>query len=103
MHRWSMLHEPMPVNFTVQKISSLVLALCKLHNFCIDNSSDEVDQPYVTNIVNIIMKGGLFPPRLDHSSAYFWQCDSENKLDSFLDGGDHMDDHTRDKRRLYRA
>lgn len=63
MHQWGMLRKPMPVNFTLQKISSLVLALCKLHNFCIDNSSEEVDRPSETDIVNISMDGGIVPPK----------------------------------------
>ena len=37
VHRWGCLRKAMPVNFTVQKINSLVLALCKLHNYCIDS------------------------------------------------------------------
>jgi hypothetical protein len=36
VHRWGILCKPMPVNQTVQKITrSLVLALCKLHNFAL--------------------------------------------------------------------
>ena len=35
VHRWGILRKPMPVNLTIEKISSLVLALCKLHNFAL--------------------------------------------------------------------
>ncbi|KAL7475863.1 hypothetical protein ACHAW6_001761 [Cyclotella cf. meneghiniana] len=104
VHQWGVLRKQMSVNIKVQKISTLVLALCKVHNFCIDNSSEEVGRPSETDIVDSTMDGGLFLPRLDHSSAYFCQCDSENdRLDSLLDGGDHVDNHTRDQRRLYRV
>lgn len=41
VYRWGIMRKPMPVNLTVGKTSSLVLALCKLHNlFCIDKSED---------------------------------------------------------------
>lgn len=108
VHRWGMLRKPMPVNFTVRKISSLVLALCKLHNYCIDNGSDSVDSPSEADLINITMEGGLFLPRLDSSGAYVWDSVTErgsgaDRLDDLLDGGEHMDDHTRDQRRVYRA
>ena len=72
VHRWGILRKPMPVNLTVHKISSLVLALCKLHNFCIDNGSDAVEGPSEMDLVNITMEGGLFMPRLDSSGAIMY-------------------------------
>lgn len=108
VHRWGILRKPMPVNFTVHKISSLVLALCKLHNYCSDNGSDSVDSPSEADLINITTEGGLFLPRLDNSGAYVWDSVTESgggadRLDDLLDGGEHMDDHTRDQRRVYRA
>ena len=35
VHRWGMLRKPIPMNISIQKTASQVLALCKLHNFCI--------------------------------------------------------------------
>ena len=108
VHRWGILRKPMPVNFTVHKISSLVLALCKLHNSCMDNGSDSVDSPSEADLINITTEGGLFLPRLDNSGAYVWDsvtesCGGADRLDDLLDGGEHMDNHTRDQRRVYRA
>ncbi|KAL3793253.1 hypothetical protein HJC23_000795, partial [Cyclotella cryptica] len=42
------------------------------------------------------------------SGAYVWDSVTESgggadRLDDLLDGGEHMDDHTRDQRRVYRA
>lgn len=37
VHRWGILRKPMPINIAVNKITKLVHALCKLHNFCIDH------------------------------------------------------------------
>lgn len=108
VHRWGILRKPMPVNLTVQKISSLVLALCKLHNFCIDTSGNGVDSPEESDIANIAMEGGLFLPRMDNNKEAFWEYDTNvysqtDRLNELLDGGAHMDDHTRCDRRRYRS
>ena len=75
VHRWGILRKPMPPNILVQKISSLVLALCKLHNFCIDNATLGIECPEDSDILNIAMEGGLFLPRMDNSRQYVWECD----------------------------
>ncbi|KAG7337121.1 hypothetical protein IV203_006388 [Nitzschia inconspicua] len=48
IHKWGCLRKPMPVNFKHGKINLLVLALCKLHNFCIDIDKT-TDLPSTTN------------------------------------------------------
>jgi hypothetical protein len=105
VHRWGILRKPMPVNISVGKISSLVLALCKLHNFCIDQSCDNLDSPSVQDIANIAMNGGLHLPCMDNNGGAYWSYDASGGLDrlnNLLDGGFHMDDHTRNQRRQYR-
>ena len=105
VHRWGMLRKPMPINVGVGKISSLLLALCKLHNFCIDQSCDNLDSPSVHDIANIAMNGGLHLPRMDNNGGAYWSYDASGGLDrlnDLLDGGFHMDDHTRSQRRQYR-
>ena len=108
VHRWGILRKPMPSNISVQKISSLVLALCKLHNFCIENTTVGVECPEDSDILNIAVQGGLFLPRMDNSRQYVWECDTNiysqsDRLNELLDGGAHMDDHSRNERRRYRA
>jgi hypothetical protein len=71
VHRWGMLWKPMPVNLEVRKISSRVLALCKLHNYCIDKCCEEVDAPSDSDLFNIVMDGNLFLPRMDNSCNAF--------------------------------
>eukprot|EP00980_Cylindrotheca_fusiformis_P006282 scaffold1344_cov102-Cylindrotheca_fusiformis.AAC.1 len=62
VHRWSCLQKPMPINFSTKKISSLTVALCKLHNFCID-SQDARPLP-MTDLdrSSIRLDGGLIMP-----------------------------------------
>jgi hypothetical protein len=43
VQRWSMLHAPMPCNFSIPKIFGLVNALAKLHNFCINEQEGVPD------------------------------------------------------------
>ena len=93
--------KPTPVNLTIGKISSLVLALCKSHNFCIDKKCEDVVSPTASEIANITMDGGLFLPRMDNNSGAIWEP-TTGRLDALLDGGAHMDDHTESKRRQYR-
>ena len=107
VHRWGMLRKPIAVNIPIHKITSLVLALCKLHNFCIDHGSESVDSPTSNDITNITLGGGLFLPRMDKNKEFYWECDDnplsqKDRLDELLDGGNHMDDHTRNHRRKYR-
>jgi hypothetical protein len=102
VHRWGMLRKPMPVNLEVRKISSCVLALCKLHNYCIDKRCEEVKAPSDLDLFNIVMDGGLFLPRMDNSCNAFWEYSNEDRLDALLDDGAHMDDHTQAQRRQYR-
>jgi hypothetical protein len=40
----------MPVNLEVKKISSCVLASCKMHKYCIDKRCEEIDAPIVIRI-----------------------------------------------------
>eukprot|EP00956_Cyclotella_meneghiniana_P023471 scaffold45715_cov37-Cyclotella_meneghiniana.AAC.2 len=74
---WGILRKPMPVNITMQKISSLVLALCKLHNFCIDNASVGVERRDETDILNIAVEGGLFLPRMDNNREFSWEYNNK--------------------------
>ena len=39
VQRWAMLRTPMPRNLPIRRIIATVVALAKLHNFCIDESN----------------------------------------------------------------
>ena len=64
-----------------------------------------MDSPSIQDIANIAMNGGLHLPRMDNNGTAYWSYDASgglDRLDEFLDGGFHMDDHTRSQRRQYR-
>jgi hypothetical protein len=84
----------------------MVLALGKLHNFCIDHGCEEMESPSARDVMNITMDGGLFFPRMDNRRDAVWEYDyninSADRMDDLLDGGEHTEDHTTAQRRKYR-
>ena len=106
VHRFGILRKAFPVNVTVSKTNTAVLALCKLHNFCIQSSNcgDDIVASDFRDTSNIMMEGGLVLPRIDRDdgSENRWRYEAEDRLDSLLDGGQHMDDHSDVDRRRYR-
>ncbi|EJK74099.1 hypothetical protein THAOC_04245 [Thalassiosira oceanica] len=98
VHRWGMLRKPVPNNITVLRTTRLVLALCKLHNYCITRRVT-IDRPQDGDVSNIVLDGGLALPRFDQNSDAAWEYDNEaDRLNGILDGGQHTDDHTRAQR-----
>lgn len=102
VHRFGILRKPIPMNITIKKTTALVLALCKLHNFCI-TQADQIAQPYERDNANISNGGGINLPRIDDNETWRYDhvggCD---RLNSLLDGGQHMEDHSRESRRSCR-
>ena len=64
------------MNITVQKTTSLVHGLYKLHNFCIAHNDIHIEQTHSSDIVTIIVEnGGLFLPRIDTCGDATWEYD----------------------------
>jgi len=58
VHRWGVLRKPIPVNMSIDKTTHLVLALCKLHNFCIDERDSSISSPTRFDTANIANESG---------------------------------------------
>ena len=106
VHGWGILRKAIPCNIPVKKTMSMVMALCKIHNFCIGESGDAASTtlapPCIEDFGNItIREGGLFLPRMDGNTAV-WSCSDNDRLSDLLDGGEHQEDHHRDNRRSRR-
>ena len=71
---FGLLRSAMPTNFTINKIHSLVQAMCKLHNFYISNDGEEVPTTTSLDEALITTKEGVGLPQL-------------------IGGGEHRDDH----------
>lgn len=82
-----------------------MLALCKLHNYCIDSNCEEIFPADICDVSNIVLDGGMTLPRIDNDQTanYNWQYDEEDdRLHQLLDGGNHFEDINRNVRRRYR-
>jgi hypothetical protein len=56
VQRWGMLRTVMPCNMSIQKIITIINALAKLHNFCVNESNLPEDIPEsLDNATNYIM------------------------------------------------
>ncbi|KAG7344010.1 DDE superfamily endonuclease [Nitzschia inconspicua] len=86
VHKRGCLRKPMPVNFSLKKICRLVIALCKLHNLCIDFDRSLSVSSISDDNNSIAMRGGIILQSVD-------------RPDALLDGGDFMEpQHHGDRR-----
>jgi hypothetical protein len=58
VHHFGMLRKPIPMNISVSKTTSLIMCLCKLHNFCI-KESESILTPLAVDEMNIAVEGGI--------------------------------------------
>jgi hypothetical protein len=58
VQKWGCLRKPLPMNIPVSKQTRLVIALCKLHNFCIDQR-EELEELTVADTFNVMQEGGF--------------------------------------------
>ena len=103
------------MGITVAKTSVLVLALCKLHNFCIDEKDERISKLTPGDSIDITMQGGidLESPSQDGNGNENVEVvenvedDGDDgtyrtmrRVDDLLDGGQHRDDHSPNWARL---
>jgi hypothetical protein len=93
VHKWGCLRKPMPMNIPVSSLTRLVLALCKLHNFCIDQREELSEDLCVVDSFYVATQGGFAqsassqrPHHLldagvpdNNDAAYTSACRSSNK------------------------
>lgn len=87
-HRWAILRSAIPMNVSVGKTIALVLALAKLHNFCIMEANDDVVLPATARDAWRNEVNGAVP--LVHQTQH---PESGGVTPTqLLDGGNHFDD-----------
>ncbi len=96
VYPWGILRKPICSNITIRKTCSLVLALCKLHNFC-KSRNVSVPQTAENDVTNIVNAGGLLLPRMDNQTALWAYDDVQDRLVALLDGG-HQNYNQDDRR-----
>jgi hypothetical protein len=89
-HRWAILRSAIPMNVTVQKTVALVLALARLHNYCIDADESNCDVPYSTAVDEWRNEVNRAVPLVEtpHSESTRGAVTPRQ----LLDGGHHFDD-----------
>jgi hypothetical protein len=86
-HRWAILRSAIPMNVSVQKTVALVLALAKLHNYCIDAEDGTSDLTYIAQDEwRTEVNGGV--PLV----AVAGESQHDVIPEQLLDGGNHFDD-----------
>jgi DDE superfamily endonuclease len=118
--RWGILRKAIPLNISIQKTVALVMALCRLHIFCIDQRDIDILDATSNDAHDIALHGGLIwePQEVrpqdedsDMDESYEEgvvggneggdEADGLNegvnyvRLDELLDGGQHFDDVAR--------
>jgi len=82
VNQWQTLRRPMPAAIGINKTNQLVMALARLHNFCI-NERVGIDPSLATDAVEVSAHGGIPLLRRD------W---NDNSPEQLLRGGHHFHD-----------
>lgn len=91
VHRWAILRSAIPMNISIGKTTALVVALTKLHNFCIDENENELSVSTPGDALNIDLSGGVpMEPSVQANMSLPM---------GLMGGGEHFDDMDRNTRR----
>jgi hypothetical protein len=102
VHRWGILRKPISSTTGLTKTTAMVMGLCRLHNFCIDQKLERRSQQEEAT-------SGAAPPglALDNSEIathggirLVRHTMNEMSPDELLHGGEHYDDVDRNLRRV---
>jgi hypothetical protein len=97
VHCWSILRGPLMIPLT--KIAPLVLCLCRLHNFCIDNNEQHVEKATVAHAHHIQGAVNFSNAFSEINAAQAPVALDENNIPSdLLFGGHHFNDAPRNRR-----
>jgi DDE superfamily endonuclease len=107
VHRWGILCKPMSTKLPISKVTSIVRALCRLHNFCIDErllrsvcdaafpanspaeqEDDDMADHLDSDNINILLAGGTL----------LVDAGNDFSPEALLHGGEHFDDVSRSVR-----
>lgn len=83
VQRWSILRSPLSLTMGISKVTALVMCLCRLHNFLIN---DRLEESLVSNRVNGVINGGYVAMQ-PHPTFR-----DESVPEEILYGGKHFDD-----------
>ena len=87
-HRWAILRSAIPMRVSLKKTIALVIALVKLHNFCIDENEAQALPSRALDELRTEMQGGV-PLEATTSNTGGTRAVVPRQL---IDGGRHFDD-----------
>lgn len=99
--QWGILRKPLSATIVLKKVGCLVLALCKLHNFCVDErikiqnhgredegaNAQDCPEPLAQDSVNIAIAGGV-PLEASRQHPEL----NDTSPEQLSHGGEHFDD-----------
>lgn len=89
VHRWAILRAPLVV--PTEKVASLVLCLCRLHNYCIDEKQNSIEEIEDSNAINLQRKV-IFSNFMNESTGSVVGFDRIGRPHDLLDLGHHFQD-----------
>jgi DDE superfamily endonuclease len=101
VHRWGILRKSIPMNIDLRKTNALVMALCRLHNFCIDEN-EAITKPTASDTLDIALHGGIDLrafQNIDQDDGDFVYDNDRDRIDHLIDGGNHPHDVPNNVRR----
>ena len=101
VHRWGILRKPIPMNVSLVKTSALLMTLCRLHNFCIEQN-DAITKPSAPDTLDIAIQGGIELRAFQHINEDDGDLEynhDRDRIDALIDGGNFRDDFTSTVRR----
>ena len=101
VNRWGILRRALPCAMGLRKSTSLVICLCRMHNYCIDcrlesKQSPMVPAPLASDNLEITGNGGIPMLRVEDRDRMN-DCSPEE----FLNGGMHHEDTSDNQRRQF--
>ena len=98
VHRWAILRAPLTI--PTQKVCALVICLCRLHNFCIDNGENQVVKVPVENVKHlhslVHVSNDSFKTQSDKNSVVHF--DRFGRPNELLNHGHHFEDAPHNRR-----
>jgi hypothetical protein len=89
------------MNIDLRKTNALVMALCRLHNFCIDKN-EAITKPTASDTLDIALHDGIDLrafQNIDQDDGDFVYDNDRDCIDHLIDGGNHPNDVPNNVRR----